>query len=732
MHGRRRSLVLATLALCAGALFVPQAASAAIPSVFGGQVACNVQPDGVRFCGSTSPRSTVKTFDGVPIDVNVAFPPEPASGPDGNFPLIGTYHGYGGSKIGLSGMQQWLNRGYAVFSMTDRGFRESCGSQASKDADPAGCADGYVRLDDTRYEVRDAQHFMGLLADENLIDPNRIGAIGPSYGGGISLALAALKNRVMMPDGSLVPWMSPGGRAMSVAGAAPWITWSDLAYSLTPNGSTLDYVADAPYRGRFGVEKESLVSGLYVSGLGAPGYYAPEGTPGSDLTGWRAFLQAGEPYQDPQASQIRDTITNFKSSYYIDSSVEPAPILYANGFTDDLFPVDEAVRYFNKVRAEHPNAKLSLFAAEIAGHPRSASEAEVLSDLFDRQATWLDFYVKGEGAEPDQGVRAIEQTCPAEEPAGETHTADNWAELAPGEIRVTDKTKYKIAADSGDPEIAKEFDPVTGGGSCAVAEATTEPGTVEYVFPPAPGKGYTLLGSPTLIADFKLPGDTSQVAARLLDISPDGQERLVARGLWRPDTGGPKKQVFQLHPNGWSFEESHVPVLQLLAKDAGGGEFDSYGRASNNQQTVTVSNADVRLPVAERPGTLRGYVSAPASKFVPDGYELAPDFADLPDLELELAKSNLKAKNDRVKVKVDCPDEVAACWDVSVKVKGQGMKIADGTIKKIKGGDDGGKNLRLTNKAERYFEDHSKLKAKVTIRSLTFAEKFKDKAKVKG
>ena len=117
--------------------------------------------DGVRFCGSTSPRSTSKTFDGVPIDVNVAFPPEPPSGPDGNYPLVMMFHGYGGGKLGLDAMHHWLDQGYATFSMTDRGFKESCGSAASRAADPAGCAAGYVRLIDNRYEVRDAQEFAG-------------------------------------------------------------------------------------------------------------------------------------------------------------------------------------------------------------------------------------------------------------------------------------------------------------------------------------------------------------------------------------------------------------------------------------------------------------------------------------------------------------------------------------------------------------------------------------------
>jgi dipeptidyl aminopeptidase/acylaminoacyl peptidase len=50
-----------------------------------------------------------------------------------------------------------------------------------------------------------------LLVDARIVDPARIGATGPSYGGGVTLALATLKDRVMAADGSLRPWRSPVG-----------------------------------------------------------------------------------------------------------------------------------------------------------------------------------------------------------------------------------------------------------------------------------------------------------------------------------------------------------------------------------------------------------------------------------------------------------------------------------------------------------------------------------------
>src|SRR3982751_6509101 len=71
------------------ALVLAPSASAA-PAPFGR--ACTAQ-NGVRFCAG-SVASRVKSFDGVPLDVDVTLPP---SG-DGPFPTIVMLHGYGGNK----------------------------------------------------------------------------------------------------------------------------------------------------------------------------------------------------------------------------------------------------------------------------------------------------------------------------------------------------------------------------------------------------------------------------------------------------------------------------------------------------------------------------------------------------------------------------------------------------------------------------------------------------------
>jgi hypothetical protein len=615
--GLRRLAVLAALL---GTLVLAPAARGEVTSVFDGAVDCTTEADGTRFCGGAN--TTVATFDGVPIDVNVALPPAPAAGADGNFPLVMVFHGYGGSEFGLDDLRHWTDQGYAAFSMSDRGFGKSCNKDQLL---VPGCENGYIRLMDTRYEVRDAQLFAGRLVDEGLVDPAAIGATGGSYGGGMSMALAALRNRVMQQDGSLVPWTSPEGTPVQIAAAAPEIPWTDMANALMPNGATLDYVADAPYGERIGVMKLSFVAGLFASGAAAGRYALPLQDPDADIITWFGLINVGEPYEgNPLVRDLLDKVTTYHSSYYIDDSVAPAPLLISNGWTDDVFPADEAIRFYNRTRTDHPGADISLFFLDY-GHQRGQNKDADEELLQQRQDAWFAHYLKGEGAEPTQGVETLTQTCPNGAASAGPFTASSWAEIAPGEVRLEEsgsKTIQPLAVDLA----GATFDPIAGGGGCAATASADQVGTATYRLPAAPAGGYTLMGSPTVIADIDSPGPHSQIAARLLDVAPGGQQSLVARGLWRPKPGGgPTEQVFQLHPNGWKFEEGHVPKLELLPADV------PYGRATNGQLPVTLSDPELRLPVLEEPGAADGAVLAPAPKVVPVGYELASDFVAQPD-----------------------------------------------------------------------------------------------------
>jgi hypothetical protein len=168
---------LAVAGVLAAALIGPAVARADVKPF--DKLTCAPRDD-VRFCpGNVSPPATdlrVKTFDGVPLDADVALP---ASG-DSNLPLVVLLHGWGGGKVGYDQMKPWAERGYAVLSYTARGWKGSCGQPDNRLMDPAGCAQGWIHLADDRYEVRDTQYLSGVLADEGIIDPQRRGRLTPA------------------------------------------------------------------------------------------------------------------------------------------------------------------------------------------------------------------------------------------------------------------------------------------------------------------------------------------------------------------------------------------------------------------------------------------------------------------------------------------------------------------------------------------------------------------------
>jgi len=620
---RRSRGVLVSFAVVAGLLAPATASAAPITSVFAGHttsgagIPCVSQSDGTRVCfgtydngaGNTDLRLT--SFDGTPLSVYVTLPPAPASGSDGPYPLVVQSHGWGEPTTGPDDTQYygptgdtWAKDGYAVIQLVARGFGDSCGTPASRLAAPTACRNGYIRLDDERYEARDVQYAVGLLVDEGIADPGRIGVTGESYGGGVSLELATLNDRVMNADGTLSPWTSPDGVPLHIAAAAPVIPWSDLDYSLLPNGHDLDYFVTGPDTdlSPLGVEKQSFVTGLFAEG-NENGYYAPAGTDSSaDLTTWYAELGAGEPYDgNAQDEALADQIARYHSPYYLLDGAygtafqEPAPLLIANGFTDDLFPVDEALRYYELEQTRYPLDPISLLDGDF-GHQPANNKPGDLALLSGRVQSFFDYYLKGAGLRPQTGATATIETCPAGSRSGGPYAAPTWSALHPGEVDYSSGPAQTISSAAGDPTIAREIDPIAGGGACATVSATDQgAGVATYRLEAASGAGYTLLGSPTVIANLSVTGQYPLIAERLWDVDPSSNtETLVARGVYRIASSGP--QVFQLHPGAWHFAAGHIPKLELLGQDS------PYVRTSNGQFSISVSDLQLRLPVHEVPG----------------------------------------------------------------------------------------------------------------------------------
>jgi acetyl esterase/lipase len=652
-------------AVLAALAFAPAANAADPVQVFTGTPkaqTCTEQTtagfEGQRWCGTvtdptaaqqTVPATTVPSFDGTPIDVSVALPAAPA--PAGGYPVIGVYHGYGGFKASLRGpiVQRWIKQGYAVMAMTDRGFWGSCGVMVPPPSPgaqkPAPCERGYIHLMSNAWEVHDAQYLLGLLADDGVIDPQRIGATGGSYGGGMSMQLGALKNRVQQPDGTLVPWTSPVKKLpMQIAATAPEYGWSDLVQALMPNGSGLDYAAYNPYQGpngdrRFGIEKYIWNLQLYGGGQQTGYYAAPHQDPSANITVWLNTNTGGDltgttgggPYDlDPVVAQ---QIEQFPShgAYGTDDSVAPAPVHLSNGWNDDLFPVDESLRYYNKVRADHPDAPINMFHLDLGHGNRSTTTpgAAEYAALQKSENDWFAHYVRGDGAEPVDavgGVTAFTSVCPVGS-GGTGFHAKNWASLAQGEVRVANAVAQTIAPDTT-PQTAFSPPAPTSPASanptvCTEGPATNTPGAAVYESPAAPAGGYTVAGAATVIADLTVQNRNDAVLARLYDVNTStGMERLIARSTYRPTGfGTTSRQVFQLHPQAYKIAEGHTVKLELLGRDA------PYALRAAGQAPVGVANLELRIPTIEGAGAAGGQVQAPAAKVLPAGYTLA---ADLP------------------------------------------------------------------------------------------------------
>jgi hypothetical protein len=625
---RRFGLAGAAFALMA----LPACASGAVTGVLAGHtmngqpIPCVAQSDGVRVCtgdesgpGGTDVR--FQSFDGTPLQVYVTLPPAPTSGTDGDYPLMVQNHGWGDPPTGPNDPQyagptavQWAHDGYAVIQFAARGWGDSCGTPESRLVNVTACAHGYVHLDDYRYEARDVQYAVGLLVDAGIVDPNRIGATGESYGAGLSLDLATLKDRVMNADGSLSPWTSRHGTPLHIAAAAPQFGWSDLVNALAPNGRTLDYEVTAATAdlSPVGVEKQSILSGLYAVGTEGA-YYAPPGLdPQADVMTWFAQTNAGEPYSTPMVESQVQQFAQFRSPYYLlqgDYGVgreAPAPLFLSNGFTDDVFPVDEGLRYVNLEHKLYPSDPVAMFNYD-GGHQRGGNKLADGELLISRVKPFLDHYAKGEGSRPTLGVTVRTQTCPSTAPSGGPYWAQTWAGLHPGEVDYRSDAAQTILSTGGNPQVsatfdtigASEFSNINGlGWPCQTASATPEPGVATYPLPAATGAGYTLLGSPTVIANLNVTGEFAYIAARLLDVDPTtNTETLLARGIYRIDPNAPNgRQVFQLHPGAWHFAAGQIPELELLGRDS------PYSRPSNGTFSISVSNLQLRLPVHEVPG----------------------------------------------------------------------------------------------------------------------------------
>jgi pimeloyl-ACP methyl ester carboxylesterase len=591
---------LAAAAVCAAALIAPAAAPAAPPNPFGHP--CSPQ-NGVLFCPADTLDKRVPSWDGVPIDVDVTLPPTG----DGPFPTIVMVHGLGGSKTnfetaddagtdlnGRADAQRfhynnhfYAARGYAVVTLSQRGYGNSCGKPESRTS--PGCDRGWQHLDDHAFEARDIQHLLGLLVDQGVAQANALGVTGISYGGGISNILAYLKDRVRLPEGAFVKWTSPAGRALQINAAWGRWGWADLSYSLAPNGRFLETrkwkIGDAVKP--VGILKQSFVGGLYL--IASLNYLAPRGADANAaITEANDAFNKGEPY-GTGGQLIGGLLSSRKSPAGLFGST-PAPLLLQNGWTDDLFPVTEALMIYGDTD-QGRKGPVALQLGDL-GHARGAVKANEEQYFNDKGAAFFDAYLKKQGTPPAAGsVTVFTQTCPTTIRAGGPISAASWAKIHPGRFALGGARTQSVSSEGGDPDAAKLFDKVLGNDPCPATAAGK--GKRTAVYSKKVRKGFTMIGLPLVKATVSTKGRHGEIAARLYDVFK-GKETLITRGHYRLLDRQKGKIAFQLNGNGWRFAKGHTVRLELLGQDP------NYLRKSNGRFTVKVSALSASLPTREK------------------------------------------------------------------------------------------------------------------------------------
>ena len=153
---------------------------------------------------------------------------------------------------------------------------------------------------------------------------------------------------------------------------------------------------------------------------------------------------------------------------------------------------------------------------------------------------------------------------------------------------------------------------------------------------------------------------------------------------------------------------------------------------------MTVSNLQLRLPVVERPGTFAGLVGAFADRFLPAGYELAADFASLPEPR-PTTKPRFEKKGQTLAGSLLCPAEWAACNDVRVvaRAKSKGkrnvalVEVAKSRPQTLAGDSSRKLELKLSRRGRKMLGRKPKLKLKLEITTTELDEPIQAKAAAK-
>jgi hypothetical protein len=394
--------------------------------------------------------------------------------------------------------------------------------------------------------------------------------------------LGWLKNRVMLPDGTLAPWTSPKGTPISLAAAWPRWMWSNGASIFSRNGR-------APWsRSPVGVSVQSYAVGIF--GVAFSGNVAPTGGDlSTDITLWKQQLDSNR--LDTAAQATLDNAFRYHGvAGLAQPSGGPAPYLIQSGWTDALFPVGQALGAYDAIRKAHPNAPVALQLAD-SGHGPGANHPNDVA-AFDAQGlAFFDAWLKGSGAKPAPGgVTAFTMTCPGSAPSGGgPFTAPSYGKLARHALTFSSRKAFTINEKGASQKLAAEIPGLSGGGALCDPH---RPDATSKAKVTTVSRGVTLLGQPVVTGRVRTKGTYGQLDARVWDLATKaGTQRLITRGVYRLAPGQTGRFSFTLDGNGWKFPKGDRIVVELVGRDA-----PTYG-ASPEPFTAKLSKLKVRMPL---------------------------------------------------------------------------------------------------------------------------------------
>ena len=534
---------------------------------------CVKSPDKSRVCIGF----LASGVDGTLLDVTLQVPA--GSGP---FPLVVLMHGWAGSKTGSGDVaDELVSDGLAVLRYSARGFGESWGQ---------------ANLADTHAEIEDLRSLVGQVVDQGRfhLDADAVAVTGASYGGGHSW-LATLQPTFPSPAGTLV----------RIRTVVPIVPWTDLLYSLLPNGRPRNSIDG------LGGAKLSYINGLYASGLRRSADRPYPNYP-DYLVAWQSWIDATEPNGvDPVYGQIVNGLAGGRSIWWQQSFwngvvASRIPVFEVQGFTDDLFPLPEAARMVNALRAVDPSYPITLYLGDI-GHPRAANKVGEVDHVENLIRQWFDYYLKGQGSEPAHIVYAA-ITRPASEPfdASNVISAPTIDALATSRVVHAFDAGAVLVNPASDPLAGFFWDPFVMIGAEQLKPYTgtpPEPPLVEnsmavYTVPAsslASGADVLVAGCPLVRLHASSQAPRVQLDVRMYDVGPDGSRQLITRGTYTADNGalpiGEQDLTIPTYGNLWRLPADHALRIELTNLDS------PYITPSRVPSVTTVSNVSVEIPI---------------------------------------------------------------------------------------------------------------------------------------